>query len=75
MKNFAALLIVIATVVSSNSCARLPQYNVVIRKGRVCDSSGAPCPAGGVAIKGDTIAKVGDLAMPAGRQNATFTAK
>lgn len=67
MKSFAPLPIVFATVVFANSCARPPQYDVVIRNGRVCDGSGAPCSAGGVAIKGDTIAKVGDLGDARGR--------
>jgi N-acyl-D-amino-acid deacylase len=67
LKSFAPLPIVFATAVFSNSCARPPQYDVVIRNGRVCDGSGAPCSAGGVAIKGDTIAKVGDLGEARGR--------
>jgi N-acyl-D-amino-acid deacylase len=67
LKSFAPLPIVFATVVFANSCARPPQYDVVIRNGRVCDGSGAPCSAGGVAIKGDTIAKVGDLGDARGR--------
>ena len=67
LKSFALLPIVFATVVFANSCARPPQYDVVIRNGRVCDGSGAPCQAGGVAIKGDTIAKVGDLGEARGR--------
>lgn len=49
------------------SCARTPQYDVVLRNGRVCDGSGSPCSAGGVAISGDTIAKVGDLAGARGK--------
>ncbi|MDE3158149.1 MAG: D-aminoacylase [Acidobacteriota bacterium] len=49
------------------SCARTPQYDVVLRNGRVCDGSGSPCSAGGVAISGDTIGKVGDLAGARGK--------
>ena len=48
-------------------CARAPQYDVVLRNGRVCDGSGAACAAGGVAINGDTIAKVGDLGDARGK--------
>jgi N-acyl-D-amino-acid deacylase len=49
------------------SCARTPQYDVILRNGRVCDGSGSPCSAGGVAISGDTIGKVGDLAGARGK--------
>jgi N-acyl-D-amino-acid deacylase len=49
------------------SCTRPPQYDVVLRNGRVCDGSGAPCLAGGVAINGDTIARVGDLGDARGK--------
>jgi N-acyl-D-amino-acid deacylase len=49
------------------SCARTPQYDVVLRNGRICDGSGSPCSAGGVAISGDTIVKVGDLADARGK--------
>ena len=49
------------------ACARRPQYDIVLRNGRVCDGTGAPCVPGGIAINGDTIAKVGDLADARGR--------
>ena len=67
MKKRAPLPMVFATAVCLSSCARSPQYDVVVRNGRVCDGSGAPCVAGGVAIKGDTIAKVGDLGDARGK--------
>ena len=56
-----------AAAASLASCARTPQYDVVLRNGRVCDGSGSPCSAGGVAISGDTIVKVGDLAGARGK--------
>ena len=56
-----------AAAASLASCARTPQYDVVLRNGRVCDGSGSPCSAGGVAISGDTIGKVGDLAGARGK--------
>jgi N-acyl-D-amino-acid deacylase len=59
--------IALAAVAFLISCARAPQYDVVLRNGRVCDGSGSPCTAGGVAVKGDTIAKVGDLADARGK--------
>ena len=49
------------------SCARKPNFDVVLRNGRLCDGSGAPCTAGGIAVSGDTIAKVGDVAADLGR--------
>jgi N-acyl-D-amino-acid deacylase len=49
------------------SCARKPNFDVVLRDGRLCDGSGSPCTPGGVAISGDTIAKVGDVAADLGR--------
>ncbi len=52
-----------------SACARQPDFDVVLRNGRVCDGSGSPCITGGVALRGDTIAKVGDVSGDVGRQN------
>lgn len=49
------------------SCARKPNFDVVLRNGRLCDGSGSPCAPGGIAINGDTIAKVGNVAADLGR--------
>ena len=57
----------LAVVLMAASCARAPQYDVVLRNGRICDGSGSPCVAGGVAINGDTIAKVGDIGDARGK--------
>lgn len=59
--------IVVIIAVSLLSCAHAPQYDIVVRNGRVCDGSGAACVAGGVAINGDTIALVGDLGDARGK--------
>ena len=67
MKNLAPLFVTFATAVFLSSCARAPQYDVVLRNGSVCDGSGAPCVAGGVAIDGDRIVAVGDLADARGK--------
>lgn len=48
-------------------CSRAPKYDVVIRNGLICDGTGSPCVPGGVAITGDTIARVGDLGGDRGR--------
>jgi N-acyl-D-amino-acid deacylase len=61
LKNLVPLSVTFTAAVFLSSCARAPLYDVVLRNGRVCDGSSAPCVAGGVAINGDTIAKVGDL--------------
>lgn len=45
-----------------------PQYDVVIRNGLIVDGSGSAPKHGGVAIRGDSIAAVGDLGAAHGRQ-------
>lgn len=59
------LLPLIAVLLAS--CAKQPNFDVVLRNGRVCDGSGSPCTPGGVAIKGDSIAKVGDVMADLGK--------
>jgi N-acyl-D-amino-acid deacylase len=49
------------------SCARKPNFDVVLRNGRLCDGSGSPCTSGGIAIGGDSIAKMGDVTADLGR--------
>src|SRR5271165_4612791 len=49
------------------SCARKPNFDVVLRNGLVCDGAGSSCAAGGVAINGDKIAKTGDVSSDRGR--------
>ena len=67
MKNLAPLSVTFATAGFLSSCACAPQYDVVLRNGSVCDGSGAPCVAGGVAIDGDRIVAVGDLGDARGK--------
>jgi N-acyl-D-amino-acid deacylase len=67
MKNLAQLSVTLAVAVFLGSCARAPQYDVVLRNGSVCDGSGVPCVAGGVAIDGDKIVAVGDLGDARGK--------
>ncbi len=57
----------LAVALMAVSCARAPQYDVVLRNGRICDGSGSPCVAGSVAINGDTIAQVGDIGDARGK--------
>jgi N-acyl-D-amino-acid deacylase len=61
------LLAAAAALVSLFSCTRAPQFDVVLRNGRICDGSGSPCLPGGIAVNGDAIAKVGDLGDARGR--------
>ena len=67
LPHVASLSMAFAAATFLASCARTPQYDVVLRNGRVCDGSGSSCSAGGVAISGDTIGKVGDLAGARGK--------
>ena len=52
---------------SSLASSPRTDFDVVLRNGMVCDGSGAACSVGGVAINGDTIAKVGDVSGVRGR--------
>jgi N-acyl-D-amino-acid deacylase len=60
------VLVLLAAILLA-SCARPPQFDVVLRNGQICDGSGSPCVAGGVAINGDSIAKTGDVNADLGR--------
>jgi N-acyl-D-amino-acid deacylase len=51
------------------SCARKPNFDVVLRNGLLCDGSGSACVSGGVALNGDTIAKTGDVSGDLGRKD------
>jgi N-acyl-D-amino-acid deacylase len=56
---FAATLL----AASSISCtAREPDYDLIIRNGRIIDGTGAPAVRNDVAVKGDRIAAIGALA-------------
>ena len=57
---FAALLTACASTA--------PQYDIVLRNGLIVDGSGSVPKRGDVAIKGDSIAAVGDIGPARGRQ-------
>jgi N-acyl-D-amino-acid deacylase len=63
----AKATLMIGAVLLLAACARPPQFDIVLRNGRICDGTGAPCVSGGIAINGDSIAKVGDLGGARGR--------
>jgi N-acyl-D-amino-acid deacylase len=54
-------------------CSSPPEYDVIIKNGRIIDGSGNPSFAGDIAINADTIAAVGDLGKAKAREiiNAT----
>jgi len=64
MRRFLALVTLTAAFFP---CLAQPAFDVVLRNGLVCDGTGSPCFAGGVALKGDRIAKAGDVSSVHGR--------
>ena len=62
--SFYLLLAAFLTACASTA----PQYDVVLRNGLIVDGSGSAPKRGDVAIKGDSIAAVGDLGAARGKQ-------
>lgn len=58
MKFFRLILCVIAVI---SGCVSDPDYDVLIRNGRIYDGSGTPSFMADVGIRADTIAKIGNL--------------
>lgn len=63
------ILVLVAILGALVCCAREPGFDVVLRDGLICDGTGSPCTAGGVAISGDRIAKIGDVSADRGRSD------
>jgi N-acyl-D-amino-acid deacylase len=59
-------LLLLAISLALISCAREPNFDVVLRNGLICDGTGSPCTSGGVA-SGEKIAKIGDVSADRGR--------
>jgi N-acyl-D-amino-acid deacylase len=59
------ILLLMAISLPLFSCSR--NFDVVLRNGLLCDGTGSPCTAGGVAISGDKIAQIGDVSADHGR--------
>jgi N-acyl-D-amino-acid deacylase len=70
MRRYCGLLYLVALVVAAPAgCATTePQYDILIRNGRVFDGSGSPGAALSVAIRGDRIAAVGPLVDATARE-------
>jgi len=60
-----AIAMLLISVFVASGCAK--DFDVLLKNGIICDGSGAPCSAGGVAIRGDKIAKIGDVSADHGR--------
>ena len=60
-------LLTVLSFMSLSACAPGVTHDVVIRHGTIYDGSGASPVRGGVAITGDRIAAVGDLAAARGQ--------
>src|SRR6266849_1584558 len=56
-----AFILLASTPPLTNNAAAAPEYDIIIRNGRVVDGSGRPAFAADVAIKGDRLARVGIL--------------
>jgi N-acyl-D-amino-acid deacylase len=57
-----ATLLTIATIAAVAACSdNQPEYDLLIRNGRVFDGTGAPGVSAAVAVRGDRIAAVGPL--------------
>src|SRR6476646_11357551 len=50
--------VAIAGALSVASIAQTPQYDLILKNGRIVDGSGAPWYRGDVAVRGDTIVAV-----------------
>jgi N-acyl-D-amino-acid deacylase len=70
MKNHVAVAIV---MLLASACTASPRYDTILRHGTVYDGSGAAPIAADVAIRGDTIAAVGDLSADRGRVEVDAT--
>ena len=59
------ILLLMAISLPLISCSR--NFDVVLRNGLICDGTGSPCTAGGVALSGYKIAQIGDVSADHGR--------
>src|SRR6266849_5813411 len=57
LRTFIILGIVLMSV-TQEPIAQSPQYDLLLRNGRIVDGSGSPWYRGDVALKGDTIVRI-----------------
>lgn len=60
-------MVVLLAILAEAGCSRKPDYDVILRDGRVCDGTGSQCVQKDVGILGDKIAKIGDLSNSRGK--------
>ena len=72
-KNFVFVIILALFAISNSARSDEPEYDLVIRHGRVVDGSGNPWFSGDVAVRGDRIVAVGRV--PAGAAKREIDAK
>src|SRR6266849_968929 len=56
-----AFILLASTPPLTNNAAAAPEYDIIIRNGRVIDGSGRPAYSADLAIKGDRIEAIGNL--------------
>jgi N-acyl-D-aspartate/D-glutamate deacylase len=54
-------------LLSSLSCSRQTEYDLILRNGTIYDGSGSPPVTGDLAVAGDTIAEIGALSNARGK--------
>ena len=67
MKRFALITALLAALLLIYACGPAPDFDVIIRGGTVYDGSGGAPYVADVALRGDTIAAIGDLDSLRGR--------
>ncbi len=61
MRDLTCLLFCAAALLLLAACSSGPQYDVIVRGGTIYDGNGSPGAVADLAIRGDTIAAIGDL--------------
>ena len=70
---FGRLLLVGAPLLFTSACSPVPEYDLVIRGGTLYDGTGNPGVVGDLAISGDSIVALGELAGVRGAEEIDAT--
>ncbi len=70
---FGCLLLVGAPLLFTSACSPVPEYDLVIRGGTLYDGTGNPGVVGDLAISGDSIVVLGELAGVRGAEEIDAT--